>query len=85
MLGLSNCPWLKIFGKVRLKCYDGSDESLIYELRRKAPQTKQQGRPIQLYFAELNNIWQELDKHQPSSKMVRAAGLKSRKKDLIND
>lgn len=39
--------------------FDGADESRCYELRCKATRTKQNGHPINLYFAELKSLWQD--------------------------
>ncbi|XP_068319541.1 uncharacterized protein [Pyrus communis] len=57
--------------------YDGSDESQYYELRCKATRTKQDGRPVNLYFTELKGVWQDLDKRRPI-KMVCAVDLRTR-------
>ncbi|XP_068339064.1 uncharacterized protein [Pyrus communis] len=64
--------------------YDGSDESQYYELRCKATRTKQDGRPVNLYFTELKGVWQDLDKRRPI-KMVCAVDLRTRKEELSKD
>ncbi|KAM1049413.1 hypothetical protein ACFX2C_028519 [Malus domestica] len=64
--------------------YDGSDESQYYELRCKATWTRQDGRPVNLYFTELKGVWQDLDKRRPI-KMVCAADLRTRKEELSKD
>ncbi|KAM1703262.1 hypothetical protein ACFXTN_026308 [Malus domestica] len=64
--------------------YDGSDESQYYELRCKATWTRQDGRPVNLYFTELKGVWQDLDKRR-SIKMVCAADLRTRKEEFSKD
>ncbi|GMY21564.1 hypothetical protein FCV25MIE_16805 [Fagus crenata] len=41
--------------------FTGNDASQIYELRRKAHETRQQGKSLASYFFALQTIWQELD------------------------
>ncbi|GMY19494.1 hypothetical protein FCV25MIE_14733, partial [Fagus crenata] len=41
--------------------FTGNDASQIYELRRKAHETHQQGKSLASYFSALQTIWQELD------------------------
>ncbi|KAM2046803.1 hypothetical protein ACFX1T_005546 [Malus domestica] len=64
--------------------HEGSDESSHYELRCKATQTRQDGRPINLYFTELKGLWQDLDKRR-LIKMVCAIDLQTRKEELSKD
>lgn len=73
-----------IWENVSQMFYDGADKSQYYELWCKATRTKQNGRPINIYFAELKSVWHEMDKRRPN-KMVCAADLKSRKEDLQKD
>ncbi|XP_068304327.1 uncharacterized protein [Pyrus communis] len=73
-----------IWENVTQMFYDGSDESQYYELRCKATRTRQDGRPINLYFTELKGVWQDLDKRCPIH-MVCGADLKTRKDELAKD
>ncbi|KAM1729994.1 hypothetical protein ACFX12_020306 [Malus domestica] len=73
-----------IWESVTQMFYDGSDESQYYELRCKATRTRQDGRPINLYFTELKGVWQDLDKRRPF-RMVCGADLKTRKQELAKD
>ena len=58
-----NLPTTKeIWDSVTQTFYDGADDSQFYTLRCKATRTKQNGRPINLHYAELNSIWQDFDK-----------------------
>lgn len=45
--------------------YDGEDEAQYYELCCKATRIRQNGHPVNLYFAELKSIWLEMDERQP--------------------
>ncbi|KAM2373706.1 hypothetical protein ACFXTH_042713 [Malus domestica] len=73
-----------IWESVTQMFYDGSDESQYYELRCKATRTRQDGRPINLYFTELKSVWQDLDKRRPL-RMVCGVDLKTRKEELAKD
>ncbi|KAB2634435.1 hypothetical protein D8674_038696 [Pyrus ussuriensis x Pyrus communis] len=64
--------------------YDGSNESQYYELRSKATWTRQDDRQINLYFTELKDVWQDLNK-RCHLRMVFGADLKTRKEELAND
>lgn len=59
-----------IWDSVSQTFYDGADESQFYELRCKAIRTNQNDRPVNLYYAELNSIWQEIDKRRPIKIMI---------------
>jgi hypothetical protein len=74
----------KIWDSVTQTFYDGADESQFYELCCKATRTKQNGRPVNLYYAELNSVWQEIDKRQPI-KMICAANLRTRQEEIQKD
>lgn len=63
---------------------DEADKSRYYELRSMATRTRKNGHPVNIYFAELKNVWQEMDKQRPN-KMVCATDLKSREDDLQKD
>lgn len=64
--------------------YDGADESQLYELRCKATRIKQGGHPVPVYFAELQTIWQELDKRCPIS-MACPVDIKARQDEIVKD
>jgi hypothetical protein len=68
----------KIWDSVTQTFYDGVDESQFYELRCKATRTKQCGRPVNLYYAELNSVWQEIYS-------VCAADLRTRQEEIQKD
>ncbi|KAB5521558.1 hypothetical protein DKX38_025877 [Salix brachista] len=74
----------EIWDSVTQTFYDGADESQFYELRCKATRTKQGGRPVNLYYAELNSVWQEIDKRRPI-KMTCAADLRTRQEEIQKD
>ncbi|KAM1401796.1 hypothetical protein ACFX14_028551 [Malus domestica] len=73
-----------IWESVTQMFYDGSNESQYYELWGKAPRTRQDGRSINLYFTELKDVWQDLNKRCPLC-MVCGADLKTRKEEVAND
>uniref|UniRef100_A0A2N9G457 Reverse transcriptase Ty1/copia-type domain-containing protein n=1 Tax=Fagus sylvatica TaxID=28930 RepID=A0A2N9G457_FAGSY len=50
-----------IWDAVAQTYFTGNDASQIYELRRKAHETRQQGKSLASYFSALQTIWQELD------------------------
>ncbi|KAM1343727.1 hypothetical protein ACFX2F_007894 [Malus domestica] len=64
--------------------YDNSDEFQYCELRCRATRTKQDGRPVNLYFTELKGVSQDLDKRRPI-KMICKADLQSRREELSKD
>eukprot|EP00258_Populus_trichocarpa_P032842 XP_024448861.1 cysteine-rich receptor-like protein kinase 8 [Populus trichocarpa] len=64
--------------------YDGADELQFYELRCKATRMKQSGRPVNLDYAELNSVWQEIDKRRPI-KMICDADLRTRQEEIQKD
>jgi len=74
----------KIWDSVTQTFYDGADESQFYELRCKAMRTKQCGRPVSLYYAELDSVWQEIDKRRPI-KLICAADLRTRQEEIQKD
>jgi hypothetical protein len=74
----------EIWDSVTQTFYDGVDESQFYELRCKATRTKQNGHPVNLYYAELNSVWQEIDKRRPI-KMICAADLRTRQEEIQKD
>ncbi|KAL9401218.1 hypothetical protein Peur_005067 [Populus x canadensis] len=74
----------KIWDSVTQTFYDGADESQFYELRCKATRMKQNGCPVNLYYAELNSVWQEIDKRRPI-KMICAADLRTRQEEIQKD
>jgi hypothetical protein len=74
----------EIWDSVTQTFYVGVDESQFYELCCKATRTKQNGRPVNLYYAELNSVWQEIDKQRPI-KMICAANLRTRQEEIQKD
>jgi hypothetical protein len=74
----------KIWDSVTQTFYHGADESQFYELRCKATRTKQCGRPVSLYYAELDSVWQEIDKRRPI-KLICAADLRTRQEEIQKD
>ncbi|XP_073265279.1 uncharacterized protein [Populus alba] len=46
--------------------------------------TKQNGHPVNLYYVELNSVWQEIDKQRPI-KMICAADLRTRQEEIQKD
>ena len=50
----------------------------------KATRAKQNGCPVNLYYAELNSIWHEIDKRQPI-KMICAADLRTSQEKIQKD
>ena len=45
---------------------------------------KQSGRPVNLDYAELNSVWQEIDKRRPI-KMICDADLRTRQEEIQKD
>ncbi|XP_026419684.1 uncharacterized protein LOC113315633 [Papaver somniferum] len=54
-----------IWDAVKHRYYEGADKSILYDLSRKAMETKQAGRPVATFFSDLTIIWQELDYRKP--------------------
>ena len=73
-----------IWDSVTQTFYDGADDSQYYELRCKATRTKQNGRPVHLYYVELNSVWQEMDRRRPI-KMVCTKDLRVRQEEIQKD
>ncbi|XP_070660512.1 uncharacterized protein [Malus domestica] len=46
--------------------YDSSDISQVYDLTCKASRMRQDGRPIETYYSDLQSLWQEIDYHRPN-------------------
>ncbi|XP_068340320.1 uncharacterized protein [Pyrus communis] len=46
--------------------YDGSDISQVYDLTCKASRMRQDGRPGETYYNDLQSLWQEIDYHRPN-------------------
>ena len=69
----------EIWAAVKKVFYDGSDESQVYELNRKAFTLKQNGQPVSKYYSMLQSLFQELDHRDPPS-MVCAADTDTYKK-----
>ncbi|KAI5340660.1 hypothetical protein L3X38_019934 [Prunus dulcis] len=57
----------EIWAAVKKVFYDGSDESQVYELNRKAFTLKQNGQPVSKYYSMLQSLFQELDHRDPPS------------------
>ncbi|CAL8152075.1 unnamed protein product [Prunus armeniaca] len=57
----------EIWDAVKKVFYDGSDESQVYELNRKAFTLKQNGQPVFKYYSMLQSLFQELDHRDPPS------------------
>ncbi|KAI5324530.1 hypothetical protein L3X38_033603 [Prunus dulcis] len=57
----------EIWVAVKKVFYDGSDESQVYELNRKAFTLKQNGQPVSKYYSMLQSLFQELDHRDPPS------------------
>jgi len=74
----------EIWDSVTQTFYNGADESQFYELHCKATKTKQNGRLVNLYYAELNSVWQEIDKRRPI-KMMCSADLRTRQEEIKKD
>jgi hypothetical protein len=74
----------EIWDSVTQTFYNGADESQFYELRCKATKTKKNGRLVNLYYAELNIVWQEIDKRRPI-KMMCSADLRTRQEEIKKD
>ena len=51
----------EIWDAVSKTFYDGSDETQLFELKRKSFTTRQSGRPLPTYYNELIGIFQEID------------------------
>ncbi|CAL8132821.1 unnamed protein product [Prunus armeniaca] len=71
----------EIWDAVKKVFYDGSDESQVYELNRKAFTFKQNGQPVSKYYSMLQSLFQELDHRDPPS-MVCAADTDAYQKKL---
>ena len=46
--------------------YDGSDISQVYDLTCKASRMRQDGRPVETYYSDLQSLWQEIDYRRPN-------------------
>uniref|UniRef100_A0A2N9GKU7 Uncharacterized protein n=1 Tax=Fagus sylvatica TaxID=28930 RepID=A0A2N9GKU7_FAGSY len=73
-----------IWDAVAQTYFTGNDASQIYELRRKAHETRQQGKSLASYFSVLQTIWQELDFLNPYD-MESAKDTATLKKRIENE
>jgi hypothetical protein len=73
-----------IWDAVAQTYFTGNDASQIYELRRKAHETRQQGKSLASYFSALQTIWQELDFLNPYD-MESAKDTATLKKRIENE
>lgn len=64
--------------------YNEADESHLYELRSKSTRIQQSDCDLGIYFAELKQIWQEIDQQRPIS-MKWAADIKLRQEEITRD
>ncbi|CAB4308348.1 unnamed protein product [Prunus armeniaca] len=71
----------EIWAAVKKVFYDGSDESQVYKLNRKAFTLKQNGQPVSKYYSMLQSLFQELDHSDPPS-MVCVADTDAYQKKL---
>jgi GAG-pre-integrase domain len=46
--------------------YDNNDEAHVYALNRQVARVKQDGRPVEAFFDELQGLWQEIDFRCPN-------------------
>lgn len=56
------------------------DATKIYELNRRIIETRQNSRPLSVYFNALQTIWQELDFLQPLDMVCAADTVKLQKR-----
>ena len=56
----------EVWDAVARTYYDGSDISQVYDLTCKASRMRQDGRPVETYYSDLQSLWQEIDYRRPN-------------------
>jgi transposase InsO family protein len=66
----------EVWDAIATTFYDGSDSAQVYNLNKRVNQIKQAGRPVEVYYNELQDLWLEIDFRRPNP-MLCAADIES--------
>lgn len=56
----------EVWDSIPTTCFDGSDTSQVYDLRRQVTRLKQAGGSLKKYFTDLQGLWREIDFRRPN-------------------
>ncbi|XP_078165548.1 uncharacterized protein LOC144560258 [Carex rostrata] len=56
----------EVWDAIATTFYDGSDTTQVFELNKRVNKIKQEGRPVEEYYNELQDIWLEIDFRHPN-------------------
>jgi transposase InsO family protein len=66
----------EVWDAIATTFYDGSDSAQVYDLNKRVHRIKQAGRPVEIYYNELLDLWLEIDFRRPNP-MLCAADIES--------